>query len=128
MKPIIPPVETSVLMAELEGHLLRPSNKAGNLIYDVTSHECPNVMREIARLREISYRDGGGATGEEMDIDEMDTMAKPYHQLIVLALALSDRILLMTPGKGIQLDTAENLRKKDAFTSAFGMDIFKLEI
>ena len=83
MKPIIPPVETSVLLAELEGHLLRPSNKAGNLIYDVTSHECPNVMREIARLREISYRDGGGATGEEMDVDEMDTMAKPYHQLIV---------------------------------------------
>ena len=41
-----------------------------------------------------------------------------------LALALSDRILLMTPGKGIQLDTAENLKKADAFTSAFGMDIF----
>ena len=41
-----------------------------------------------------------------------------------LALALSDRILLMTPGKGIQLDTAENLRKTDSFTSAFGMDIF----
>ncbi|MCR5532355.1 MAG: GNAT family N-acetyltransferase [Paludibacteraceae bacterium] len=70
-------------MNELEGHLLRPSNKADNLIYDLTAHECPNVMREIARLREISYRDGGGATGLEMDIDEMDTMAKPYHQLIV---------------------------------------------
>ena len=41
-----------------------------------------------------------------------------------LALALSDRILLMTPQKGIQLDTAENLKKTDAFTSAFGMDIF----
>jgi iron complex transport system ATP-binding protein len=41
-----------------------------------------------------------------------------------LALALSDRILLMTPGKGIQLDTAENLRRTDSFTSAFGMDIF----
>jgi hypothetical protein len=40
-------------------------------------------MREIARLREISYREGGGATGKEMDIDEMDTMAKPYHLLIV---------------------------------------------
>ena len=35
-----------------------------------------------------------------------------------------DRILLMTPGKGIQLDTAENLKKANAFTSAFGMDIF----
>jgi hypothetical protein len=83
MKQIIPPVETALLLSELEGHLLRPSNKAGNLIYDITSHECPNVMREIARLREISYRDGGGATGNEMDIDEMDTMARPYHQLIV---------------------------------------------
>lgn len=70
-------------MSELEGHLLRPSNKADNLIYDITAHECPNVMREIARLREISYRDGGGATGREMDIDAMDTMVKPYHQLIV---------------------------------------------
>lgn len=83
MEPIIPAVETSILLKELEGHLLRPSNKADNLIYDITAHECPNVMREIARLREISYRDGGGATGKEMDIDEMDTMTKPYHQLIV---------------------------------------------
>ncbi len=83
MKQIIPPVDTSLLISELEGHLLCPSNKADNLIYDITAHECPNVMREIARLREISYRDGGGATGQEMDIDEMDTMVKPYHQLIV---------------------------------------------
>lgn len=83
MEPIIPPVDRSVLLQELEGHLLRPTNKADNLIYDITAHECPNVMREVARLREISYRDGGGATGLEMDIDEMDTMAKPYHQLIV---------------------------------------------
>ena len=83
MKEIIPPVDTALLLTELEGHLLRPTNKAGNLIYDITAHQCPNVMREIARLREISYRDGGGATGQEMDIDDMDTMAKPYHQLIV---------------------------------------------
>ena len=83
MEPIIEPVETTLLEKELEGHLLRPSNKAENLIYDLTAHECPNVMREIARLREISYRDGGGATGKSMDIDEMDTMEKPYHQLIV---------------------------------------------
>lgn len=83
MEPIIQPVDTELLLRELEGHLLRPTNKADNLIYDITAHECPNVMREIARLREISYRAGGGATGKEMDIDEMDTMAKPYHQLIV---------------------------------------------
>ena len=53
MKPLIPPVETDLLIRELDGHLLRPTNKADNLIYDITAHECPNVMREIARLREI---------------------------------------------------------------------------
>ena len=83
MEPIIPAVDRQLLIEELAGHLLRPSNKADNLIYDITAHECPNTMREIARLREISYRDGGGATGKEMDIDEMDTMETPYHQLIV---------------------------------------------
>jgi len=83
MKPVIPPVDSALLEQELEGHLLRPSNKADNLIYDITAHECPNVMREIARLRELSYRAGGGATGNEMDMDEMDTMTRPYHQLIV---------------------------------------------
>ena len=83
MEPIINPVDTELLLRELEGHIVRPTNKANNVIYDITAHECPNIMREIARLREISYRDGGGATGKSMDIDEMDTMPKPYHQLIV---------------------------------------------
>lgn len=83
MEPIINPVDTNLLLNELDGHLLRPTNKAGNLIYDITAHECPNVMREIGRLREISYRDAGGATGKSADIDEMDTMPRPYHQLIV---------------------------------------------
>ena len=83
MEAIINPVDTELLLRELEGHMVRPTNKANNVIYDITAHECPNVMREIARLREISYRDGGGATGKSMDIDEMDTMPKPYHQLIV---------------------------------------------
>ena len=83
MEQVINPVDTDLLLQELDGHLLRPSNKAGNLIYDITAHECPNVMQEIGRLREISYRDAGGATGKAADIDDMDTMARPYHQLIV---------------------------------------------
>lgn len=84
MKDIIPPVDVALLKQELnEKHLLRKSNKAGNEIYDITAHEAPNTMREIARLRELSYRESGGSTGEEMDIDEMDTMNPPYHQLVV---------------------------------------------
>jgi len=84
MQPIIEPVDRTLLLNELEQlSYIRPTNKADNLIYDITAHKAPNLMREIARLREVSFREAGGATGLEMDIDDMDTMENPYHQLLV---------------------------------------------
>lgn len=84
MKEIISAVDKELIKKELTAeHLLRPTNKAGNEIYDITAHNAPNTMREIARLREVSYRTAGGSKGEELDIDDMDTMDIPYHQLIV---------------------------------------------
>ncbi len=84
MKPIIPPVDKILLVEELSKDLfLRPTNKAHNEIYIVTAHNSPNVMREIGRLRELSFRSGGGGTGEEIDVDEYDYMEVPYKQLVV---------------------------------------------
>ena len=84
MKSIIAPIDKQILKQELTKDLfLRPTNKAHNEIYVVTAHNAPNVMREIGRLRELSFRSGGGGTGEEVDIDEYDYMEKPYNQLIV---------------------------------------------
>jgi len=84
MKAIIPAVDRNLIKQELTKRaFIRPTNKAENEIYDVTSHTAPHIMREVARLREISFRAAGGATGMEMDIDDWDTMEKPYHQLIV---------------------------------------------
>jgi len=84
MKPIIPPIDKEILKKELTpDRFLRPTNKAHNEIYVVTAHNAPNVMLEIGRLREISFRSGGGGTGEELDTDEYDYMEKPYYQLIV---------------------------------------------
>ena len=40
-------------------------------------------MKEIGRLREIAFREAGGGTGKEMDIDEFDTCENCYKQLIV---------------------------------------------
>ena len=40
-------------------------------------------MREIGRLREVSFRDGGGGTGADTDIDEYDLDPEGYRQLIV---------------------------------------------
>ena len=83
-QPIIPPIPKEVLKAELTPeHQLRMTNKSSNEIYIVTAHEAPNVMLEIGRLREIAFREAGGGTGKETDIDEFDTCENCYKQLIV---------------------------------------------
>ena len=84
MAPIIPPVDPALIEAELTAdRLLRPSNRAGTLIYTVDSHSAPNTMRELGRLREETFRAGGGGTGKDCDIDEFDVMQPPCHQLLV---------------------------------------------
>lgn len=84
IEPIIAPVDTQLLKSELTpDRLLRASNKGGNLIFTVDGRQCPNVMKEIGRLREITFRGAGGGTGKACDIDEFDLMEPPCRQLIV---------------------------------------------
>jgi len=84
MKEIIGPVPKEKITKELTPEkLLRTTNKAGNEIYVVTSHDSPFTMKEIGRLRELTFRHAGGGTGKETDIDSYDTAEIPYKQLIV---------------------------------------------
>ena len=84
MEEIIAPIPKELLKAELtEDKRLRFTNRSKNEIYVLTAADSPNVMREIGRLREIAFRAAGGGTGLSVDIDEFDTMEKPYKQLIV---------------------------------------------
>ena len=83
-KEIIPPVPKELIEMELtEDKFVRKTNFGGNLLFITSYHDSPNIMREIGRLREISFRHAGGGTGEELDIDEFDISDDPYHQLIV---------------------------------------------
>lgn len=83
-QPIIQPIDKEVLKSELTpDKRLRMTNKSNNEIYVVTAHNAPNVMQEIGRLREIAFREAGGGTGKEVDIDEFDTCERCYKQLIV---------------------------------------------
>ncbi len=84
MKPIAPRVSRRKLLNELTpDKYLCETNYSHNHIYAFTAAECPNLMQEIGRLREISFRDAGGGTGEPVDIDHYDLSDNPYHQLIV---------------------------------------------
>jgi len=84
MDPIIPPVDKSLIEQELaEAHFVRNTNNGHNKIYIFTAHSSPNLMQELGRLREETFRDAGGGTGKSIDIDEFDTAEKPFIQLIV---------------------------------------------
>ena len=82
--PIIAPIPKEVLRSELTpDRQLRMTNKSNNEIYIITAHNAPNVMKEIGRLREIAFREAGGGTGKDCDIDEFDICDNCYKQLIV---------------------------------------------
>ncbi len=84
MKDIIAPTDKDILKSELTSDkLLRTTRKGGNEIYTVNIHNSPNVIREIGRLREVTFRNSGGSTGEELDLDDFDTSENCYQQLIV---------------------------------------------
>ncbi|MDR3235234.1 MAG: GNAT family N-acetyltransferase [Prevotellaceae bacterium] len=84
MQSVIPPVERKAIMHELTADkFVRYTNNSDNKLYVITAHDSPYIMQEIGRLREISFRAAGGGTGKSVDIDDFDTSAKPYKQLIV---------------------------------------------
>lgn len=84
MQPIIHAVPRAELEKELtEDKFIRITNKADNELYIITAHDSPNLMQEIGRLRELTFRAAGGGTGKAVDIDDFDTMEDPYKQLIV---------------------------------------------
>ncbi len=84
VQKIIDRIDRELIKQELtpDKHL-RHTNKGDNDIYIVDAFSSPLTMREIGRLREIAFRDGGGGTGKDCDIDEFDTMPCPCRQLIV---------------------------------------------
>ena len=81
------------------------------LLDEPTAHlDLPNRLRVLQLLRRVAR-------------EQNKTILISTHELD-LAIKLSDRIMLMTPQQGIQLDSPEMLREQNAFTAAFGMDIF----
>ncbi len=85
MKKIIDPIPVAQILEELtEERFFRKTNNGHNEIYILNALNAPHVMREIGRLREISFRDSGGGTGLDCDIDAFDLEGESrFEQLIV---------------------------------------------
>ena len=84
METIIAPVSVDTLKKELnKDTFVRITNNGENEIYIFNHKNAPNLMQEIGRLREVTFRAAGGGTGKPTDIDEFDISETPYQQLIV---------------------------------------------
>ncbi len=84
MEKIIDPIDKTILKAELsKDRFVRVTRKGDNEIYIVNQQNAPNVLQEIGRLREVTFRASGGGTGLPVDLDEYDTNDICYQQLIV---------------------------------------------
>ena len=80
-EPVIPAVPVDVIEAELaknKQHMLFQSSNFD--LYLAPTPDIPNVMREIGRLREITFREVGEGTNKSIDIDNFDQY---YNQLFM---------------------------------------------
>ncbi len=132
---LIPPVDRDLLKNELNRDtFFRTTNNANNEIYVVNAHNSPNTVREVGRLRELSFRQAGGGTGKDCDLDHFDANDVPYNQLIVWDPAASEIIGgyrymccwdVPFDDKGVpQIATAELFR----FSNRFLKDFFPFTI
>ena len=84
MAEIIPPVPKNEIEKELKkANFLRETNYGENHVYLTTYKETPLILREIGGLREMTFRNAGGGTGKDCDLDSFDTSDDPYQQLFV---------------------------------------------
>jgi hypothetical protein len=84
MTNIIEAVNRDLIKQELNDDIfVRRTNNGNKEIFIFDYRNAPNTLKEVGRLREISFRDAGGGTGKEIDIDSYDTSDIPFKQLIV---------------------------------------------
>ena len=84
MQEIIKPISKSILASELHQELkVRNTHYGENEIYIFKDQQAPQVLLEIGRLRELTFRAAGGGTGKSVDLDDFDTGSNAYRQLLV---------------------------------------------
>lgn len=84
MMELIPALDRKLLRLELNpDRFVRETNNGSNHIFIVNAHNAPHTLREIGRLRELTFRSAGGGTGLDCDLDDYDLHGSVYSQLIV---------------------------------------------
>ncbi len=82
-KNIVTPISQEVMVKEVESlregdfRLLQSKNYE---VFLAQANKIPNILREIGRLREITFREVGEGTNEAIDLDDFDAY---YHHMFL---------------------------------------------
>ncbi|MFD1062806.1 GNAT family N-acyltransferase [Winogradskyella litorisediminis] len=82
-KRIVTPVNSELMIKEVEDLREKECRLLESKNYEVflaTADEMPNILRELGRLREITFREVGEGTNESIDLDNFDTY---YHHMFL---------------------------------------------
>ena len=83
-EPLVKPVNRNILKKELTSErFLRPTRMGKNNVYVFDGVDAPNLMKEVGRLRELTFRDAGAGIGAALDPDQHDTGEHNCRKLIV---------------------------------------------
>jgi len=108
-EPIIAPVPRELLREEMEyltpAHLL--FEQANYRVFFAPPQRMPNMLREIGRLREVTFREIGEGSLKEIDTDRYDTY---YHQLFVWNSAEEELVGAYRMGMGAEITPMIGLR------------------
>jgi putative hemolysin len=82
-KNIVTPISETLMIPEVESLRKNDCRLLQSKDYEVylaTAEKIPNILREIGRLREITFREVGEGTNESIDLDTFDTY---YHHMFL---------------------------------------------
>ncbi len=119
-EPIAEPLDPGLIQREVEALppdcLLVETDRFS--VFAASADQIPRTLREIGRLREITFRDAGEGTGKSIDLDAFDTH---YLQLFLWSkdraeivggyrLGLADQILEARGAQGLYTSTLFDCR------------------
>ncbi len=120
MEAVIDPVDPALLFQDVEtlpeSQLLLSSGEFE--VYHAAHKQIPNIMTEIGRLREITFRATDEGTGKSVDTDEFDTYYqhlfvwnKQKNELVgAYRLGRTDNIIKRLGKKGMYTTTLFNIK------------------
>ncbi|XMO88153.1 lysophospholipid acyltransferase family protein [Algibacter sp. AS12] len=120
-KNIVTPVDNALIIAEVDALRENDARLLQSKNYEVflaQAKDMPNMLREIGRLREITFREVGEGTNEAIDLDTFDEY---YHHMF-----LWDNDSKVLAG-AYRMGLGSNIYKQFGINGFYLQDLFRFE-